>query len=318
MDIDPIVFSSKHACDRVAERTVREFGMERTNVLHTILLQFMPAFKQIITKHKMVRGDLKMLTRKYREVMAANPAVINMEIDTINGPLSTKESYDARAIFMQADDNDQFLDLMGSQAFLTRKDIVIDVASADFKVHRHVLSRYMQRERKGPDQFMTDLMKAVHVSYVLVAALARSRSDFNIALPINDALLLGEYKLHRGYGEKVQLSVSPFGGEAPHAVPREQPSLIKNCHAPVRMMTYVDGDSMLSSREELHGMLTEFYQKYEFMLRNSFDACVHSMKIATPEMVEAYVSIRSEANDAAMKLVNSRVWDYYARSVQTG
>jgi hypothetical protein len=299
--MDTSIFTSINACERIAARTIRNLAISRTHPSVSLLDVLKPSFHRIYAAGKLTRDELAAVTRKVRDKLNQSEAVVKNTL-IIGNKLSTRDMNEGQIVCLQGA-GEQWLEMWGVGVMMSRKRIVVFSAPAEFKVHRHALTRYMGGELQYPEHLAAKLLDAAQLSIPIMAAILAHRTDDNLAIPVGDGMLFGKIKLFDGYGEFMTVRT---GQNGVGMVPRRRSGMLKDSTTEANMMTYVDADRMVESRVELHGLLSEFAAKHHRICAAIFEDCVFETNRPYQK------AIIDELQEDARKLVTSPTWSQFA------
>jgi hypothetical protein len=317
-------FTSEAACSRVAERAIREQN-DSTKMASLVLKNSIltPMSKKLFAsgRHKLQRGTLKMVVRSAVNEISKNEMIFDVRLKTLSGTLSSNESYHLHFLIAQGE-GERWIDFVSCDLVLTRHNIQASISSTNFRVRKHVLVRYMQRERKPLSEFFKEIIEPLTVSAALGSVLTYTDqgNGCDIALPIGNGLLFGDVvKLESSEEnphEDTIVDVVIFDGDGCESMQRLKTTLTKGIYPHVEIRTYVDRDAMTDSRSDLHQTLTNFVNKNKEGLNKVYETIIIQDRfiLNSDEMGETANLMVTALKNAAM-VVTSKIWQRFVSSV---
>lgn len=313
------IYSSEYACDNITRRELRGLDgiVTRVNASkfsHNLLL---PIGQRITSSGRVQRGVLKQVVERLEHTLRTEEGIIDVEVDVMtHSRMSANESY--RFAFVAGfNDGEHWLEFLLNEARITRKELTVHTTKADFRIHRHAISRYMQREQRPVREMYPQLAEALRAS-TLMAEAATLVDGSQIALVIGDGLLLGRVKRYNwsdAPGRIERLHISPKKVE--HDVVSRPDEEAGDYRLVVEMMTYVDHNSLVSSREALRDQVREFQIKRALELKMLFDATYFFSATVPIEMADCAEQRLHDATNEAGALVKGEVWQHFAATAPT-
>lgn len=306
-----VVYSSENACDNITRRELRALDdiMPRLKASKFTQDLLFPLGKRIASAGRLKRGMLKAAVTKVERQLRSEVGVIDVEVEHY-APSRLSSNEGARMAFVTLmSEGEHWLQFYLTEAVMTRKDVTVRSSEADVLIHRHALSRYMQRERRPFTEMYGEIMDAVRAA-PLIAEAAVKVSGNQIAVAMGDGLFLGRLRTLNwaqapAYIERIKMSAHaadhmledrPDMGETPSRVV-------------VEIMTYVDHNSLTDAREELRDVLTEFQQRRSFEAKVLFDATYFKAATIPADVGQEQVQeMIFQAVEEADKLVECPAW----------
>jgi hypothetical protein len=284
-----------------------------------------PLVNRITASGKIPHGKIRQLVNGLERSLKNETTVVDVAVEhRAHSRLSTREeSRIAYVLAVGDEDRRDWLDFMTAEMHLTRTKIDLSHTMLDFRIHRHALSRFIQRERKLAENMMVEMREALHLASLLGNFVASYRDDGHIAIPIgNGNMMFGRVStiVHDSPKDQAPVFRTSFSrdGEPEHGMVVRPEHLMSGGRAQVEIMTYVGDKQLTPNREKLRDRLCDFRERNKRSLAFLFDAHYHEHAAVRSDIVKEIraeiASIRVEAE----RLVKGHEWDRYARSVGTG
>lgn len=307
------VYSSEYACDNITRRELRSMEDIVTRVHATKFSRdlLLPIGQRLTVSGRLKRGMLKPMVERVEQTLRTEPGIIDVEVDLMtHSKLSSNEEY--RFAFVAGmNDGEHWLDFMLNEARLSRKELVVKTTKSDLRIHRHAISRYMQRNRRPAKEMYAEVMEAIRAAS-LMGEMAGGIPGGQIALAIGDGLLLG--RVHRYLWAECPAAVETLTinvKSADHEM-LVRPDELESPHRyVVEMMTYVDHNSLVASREALRDRLREFQDRYAFEIKVLFEATYFNEANVPPDMIDSANERLLTMARAAKALVNGPEWQQF-------
>jgi hypothetical protein len=313
MNADPLApYRSEYVCNQLARKTVKSWGDEvaKANAAAFNEKLLLPVAKRLISSGRMPRGELGRMAQQLVRVLKTDKGVVDVEFDSFAKKLSANEEHRLAYILAVSDGIDWF-DFVASEVRMKRKQLTSNVCVADVRMHRHALSRYMQRELKPAEHMLADIAEALHAS-VLLGTAAATVEGGNIAIPLNDGLLLGHVSIFEEPGTRMVLTLDKGG---PEQSEEKRRSITSKLRPYVELLTYVDGHTLGPTKEAVRDMLIAFLAAHRVGAKATFDASYYTCSVVT-EDYDRYMDKISAAINAACDLVKQPEWLAWADNRQ--
>jgi hypothetical protein len=308
MSIAPVVFTSDNACHQHARRLVDRHAKDYSGPMKHIIRIMAPVVKQYARAHKARRGEVFPVMRRSYEELRACPSVIHADIRAHHtSRLSANESYEIG--YMQSAHIDQAkraVEIMYGRIHMNRKSLQITLGATNFILTEHAISRFMQRERKAPEEMFSQLVPAIHLSYSLgLAVLGRDRNE--LALPLGDGMLLGRafwYEAKENE-EIVEVVYRVDGDSARDGEIVERRGPLTRCTPSFEMSTYLSADDLMGIKEAVRNEIGQYYAGNADMLRDIFENML--LRRETKTTIDGMLACMREGK----ALVKGPLWDRY-------
>jgi hypothetical protein len=310
-------YSSEYVCNNLARRTLRGLGGDTAQANASMFVErlIMPIGEKLSTSGRMPRGVMAKLCQRAISQLEADSAVVEVEYTNIqSSKLSANERHRLSYIISTGTEDEHWLEFVATEAWMSRKEVEVSVTTTDFRIHRHALSRYMQRERKPAESMFGDMMDALYASALLGISTSNIESE-HIALPVASGMLFGRalvFDTTKHPPKKMKVVMNKYDltqEEAPRG------SLLSDHRVQVEMMTYVSQDALTPARRELHTVLSEFLARHKIALKQLFHACYYERGIVDPEVYARFNEIIAAAITEAREIILGPVWSRYTDSV---
>ena len=314
--MDPTVFTSTPVCDRIAGRTVRDLhsAIARSGkIVEKLVLPF--AIRLHNSGKKAPRGMLKGMCRQMVKALEADPSIINVEVETIYSELSIKEAYDIRFVLAVGDEDEQFVEFFAAEVMLTREDATVTMTGTDFRIHKHALSRFMQRERRPLTAFFQAAAQPLACTALIGAATAFTDSE-NIALPMGNGLLLGKATYFRAEEHPVEAIRMVIGPKPKFDAFDRAPSMLSKVRCIIEIFTYVDEGAMTESRSSLHKILQNFWDTHQQSAKEMFGGLVFLEMVTRKSEIANVMDRFTQSYLAARELVSGSVWKHFTNTAR--
>ncbi len=310
---DSIIFSSSDVCERLAERMLRHMDEQP----ETAMVRFGTLLRPILNtiyNSKLKRGSVKAHVQKFVDGLSKEPAVIEADfVDLTPKKLSTQESAQFRFVAMSTTESRQWVSFEAAEAMVTRRTVETSLGTTGVRIHRHALSRYMNRERKPLDELFRSIMDAIVMSPTLATIIVTSRKQHEIAVPLGTGMLFGRIRTSSNPITHFGAVYDSRAGEPTQRVIETTP-LVENCKVKVEFLTYVDANALLENREALHRDLSRVYAEYGSVLRMLFEGLTfpntQMRKRDYPAVVEKLTQCLAELRE----IVQSPTWAEFANT----
>ena len=310
------VYSSEYACDNITRRELRGLDGIVTRVHASKFSRdlLLPLGQRISTSGRIQRGVLKNVVERVEHTLRTEEGIIDVEVDSMTtSRMSANESY--RFAFVAGlNSGEHWLEFMLNEARLTRKELAVHTTKADFRIHRHAISRYMQREQRPVREMYPQLTEALRASTLMAEAAAMDPRG-HIALVIGDGLLLGRVRRYRWSDAPTQIErfvVRPKAVD--HELVARPDEELNDYRLIVEMMTYIDHNSMVDSREALRDELRAFQDRRALELKMLFDATYFFSATVPADMANHVEQRLLDATTEAAALVEGDVWQHFAET----
>lgn len=317
MTADPTAaFTSEYVCNNLARKAVRELGQQsaRNNASRFNETLLLPVAKRLITAGRCQRGEIGRMTKNLVTKLKADKCVVSVEHNDFTKKLSSNEEHRLTYVLAVSEDSDDWLDFVCNEIRLRRKEIDMNVCVADVRIHRHALSRYMQRELRSAERMLEELEETLHMSSLLGAA-AASVEGGNIAIPLKNGMLFGRVHVIDELGTRMILHMDKHGPEHSDGL---RHSITKDARVFVELLTYVDGPSLGPVKERLCERVNEFVRLHKKGAKAMFDASYYTCSVLDADG-EAGLFLRiADAINAATDLVQTREWQAWVDNVGAG
>jgi hypothetical protein len=321
MSAEPYIpFDSSFACDNIARRTVRNLGLEKAKkAAIRVQSALLPVAKQIINSGKVKRGTIRLLGNRLANTLEKDPSTVWVEsIHMTRSRLSTSEHHRVAYVMAMGDsEREDWLDFLGCEVFMTRKEAELSTTGLDFRIHRHALSRFMQRERRSAADLVAEMGQALQAATFMGPMALVSHTSQHLAIPIGDGLLFGRFT-------GVNSMTSPAYMLRARFEPQREPfdwqdvredHLVKGARTHVEIMTYVDAASLTPSRTELRDVLRDFRERHANALRWMFhSAYFPNAKLPRQMIANTNKEIR-EATTEIKAIIRGPEWNRFVGSV---
>lgn len=263
-------YTSEFVCDRIAERNLKEFRADQFAAAAKFSKLLSPIAAEVQTG-KLKRGSVRMLSERLANQLRNEPAITELTLHQLTpSRLSTHEAAHIRFSAMGSDEA-AWAQFITTDIDIQRKSIRLAVSGIDVLIHRHALSRYMQRERCDSRALMNSILPAIKMAGIIAYGQAR-HPERNIAIPVGGGLLLGRFSVadpHKNPPTTLRAVVgrNVFGDY--ETVSRATP--VDGARTMVKFITYADADLLSDNRRDLHRILTEFGQRYDRAINTVFD-----------------------------------------------
>lgn len=313
--MDPVIFTSSNACDRIAGRTVRNLSAGSLKAAEIVKRIMLPFIYELGNSKKTQRGVLQRICRSVVQRLEEEESILKVDVEQLYSALSTRESYDLRFILTVGSEDEQFIEFVACEAFLTRRNAKVTLTGTDFFVHRHALSRFMQREEKPLTEFFAAAVEPLYCSSVIAPASAFTSSE-NIALPMGDGMLMGKMTFVDAEEQPMEQIEVVLGHDPSFKSVNRQPSLIRERRCVVELLTYVSDEAMTYTRAELHDKLAAFSKEHGAACRQLLEGLLFPEKVINIRHARALQEAFVAAYSSARELVNSPEWEFFTQTAR--
>lgn len=316
MNADPrAAFTSEYVCNNLARKTVQSVGetSARQNAARFNENLLLPVAKRLIMSQKMPRGDLGRMAKNLCNKLRQDTAIIDVEYDSFSKKLSPKEQHRLSYLLAVSEDPN-WLDFVATEIRMERRSITTNVCVVDLRIHRHALSRYMQRELRPAETMLGDLAETLHASSMLGVAAAAVEGG-NIAIPLKTGLLLGRVSVLSEEGTRMVLMMDKDG---PRQAELERGSIAKDVRIHVELMTYVDGVSLGPVKQRVYDAVSDFIAQNRTGMKALFDASYYTCSVIGSMKHDDYFDQIGTAINAAVELVQTSDWQNWVNNVGAG
>ena len=261
--LDPIaaLLSSESACMAVAAREIRNRERNLGKTLQHVLERIRPVIRRMVQGKRATEGTLRPLVLGLTQSLRERQNMIRVEMIVEKAPPSSNECYLIETIQAEPRDRHRILEFVATRLRITRRDVEIIHQSTDFTINAHVLSRYMQRERKPVETFYDNVIRPLKLAHVL-GSYTVAQNPADIILPFSTGVLLGETTVVDSTETGVAFRVNNKEGAL-------EPSYIDNAmiqgkyRAAYDIRTFVDWDAMHPDKVAMMNILKAFEAEYE-------------------------------------------------------
>ena len=300
--LDPIaaLLSSESACTAVAAREIRKRERNLVATLHHVMERIRPVIGRMIKGKRATEGTLRPLVQGLTQSLRERQNMIQVEMIVERGPPSSNECYLIETIQAEPRDKHRLLEFVATRLRITRRDIEIIHQSTDFTVNAHVLSRYMQRERKQVETFYENVMRPLKLAHVF-GAYTVTRDPRDIILPFSTGVLLGETNVVDSTETGVAFRVNNKEGAM-------KPDFVDNAmiqgkyRAAYDIRTFVDWDAMHPDKVAMMEILKQFEAEYEQEIDGIYRIMVFGSERGDIERYKRCIG-------RAKEIVHSPEWD---------
>lgn len=302
MALDPIaaLLSSESACSAVAAREIRKRERNLVQTLEHVLVRIRPIVSRMVQGKRATEGTLRPIVQRLTQSLRERQNMIQVEMIVERGPPSSNECYLIETIQAEPRDKHRLLEFVATRLRITRRDIEIIHQSTDFTVNAHVLSRYMQRERKPVETFYENVMRPLKLAHVF-GAYTVARDPRDIILPFSTGVLLGETNVVDSTETGVAFRVNNKEGAM-------KPDFVDNAmiqgkyRAAYDIRTFVDWDAMHPDKVAMMEILKQFEAEYEQEIDGIYRIMVFGSERGDIERYKRCIG-------RAKEIVHSPEWD---------
>jgi hypothetical protein len=312
--MNTVSFTSEFVCNNLARKVV--LGMEaiaKDNAKDFARGLIIPIAERI-TAGKVKRGALKVMLDRTVATLEAAPNVVAVDYAAATRKkLSANEQHHLTYILANAvTGDDDWVCFVCTEMAASRKMLSVNSTNADFRIHRHALARYMNREMKPTDDMFTGIADAVRAGVLLSHAVAENKNH-EIAIPLRDGMLFGRIKLVNNAhfpSPKMKFTIDKMG---PNFFEDTRRSLHHDrFRVMVEMMTYVDWNSLSQPRIELHRKISKMIQDHQFGITQCFNVAHYEQGMLEEDQHSEVTPSITAALEAARDLVRTPEWTAFA------
>jgi hypothetical protein len=320
-----IPYTSAFACDDIARETLRKtYGDSRSLVAATEISNKLlrPLATQIVGAGKVRRGEIRTMATALCRRLENEPTVVSTVAEhRVGSKISSKEESRLSVILALADDDDRdWLDFVSSEVFMQRTSLQITHSVMDFRMHRHALSRFMQRERKPAEGIMANILQSLQMASLFGNLSIALTGTENFATPIGDGMLFGRLSAYSNVRDPAMMSIIRFERHKdPMDWDEARPDhLVKGARANVEIMTYVGDKQLTPAREKLRDRMRDYRERHGAALAMMFDSHYYpNAAVPTADVDRLKDAVRA-ATAEAETILTGREWAQFSHSVGTG
>lgn len=313
--IDPS-FTSITATNNIAARAVRE--VERTSLDPALALRALlqPVADMLVRRGKLARNELRPVLDSMRAKLRQEDNVVDIRMGVRSNSATSRMSANEECHLRFTQSIESSLTREGREeaiiAFaaieltLTRRELNAFANHTGFLVHPHLLSRYMQRQRKSYKQLISDILRPMRTSLVLSYVIRNG----GIALPVEGGLLLGTVTTRKKRNElyPARWKLAQDGVKVDMKVD-EADSPIPGYRTRAFMMTFIDTESLEPAKARLMLTIAAWEQAHEVAINRWFEACAYTgTGLAHNDTKQAISEAMADAMNAAVKIVRGDDW----------
>jgi hypothetical protein len=318
MDDASIRFTSKFVCDSLAERAVRDINEQQKDAASKFVQIISPIAKEIGKQTKPKRGAVGDIVKRMVRDLSNERAITEINsVDLTPSKLSTNEIHHVRFCIMGGDGD--WVEFLGTDATITRRSIRMSASHIDVRIHRHALTRYMQRELKETANLFAEVMPAIKLSPI-IGACAAQFSERHIAAPLGKGMLLGRFRIVDAVENPplmVRMTLDPKirnkVQDREEIINRE--TIVEGTRIIVEFMTYVDCDLMSENRSKLHKVLTQYWDHHKDAIDAIFNTVTFDGTILPTRDVGRLQQAVKIMFKETEQILDSRVWHDFVKSV---
>lgn len=313
--IDPS-FTSVLATNNIAARAVRDIDRASMDPALALRGVLQPVADMIIRRGKLSRSELRPLFDTMRAKLRQEPNVVDIRVgvrsNSVTARLSANEEHHLRftqgieSTLIREGREEPVIAFAAIELTLTRRDLHAFGNHTGLLVHPHLLSRYMQRQRKSYKQLLSDILRPMRASTMLSYVIRNG----SIALPVEGGLLLGTVTTRKKRNEPypVRWKLERDGTKVDTKV-NEDDNPIPGYRQRAFMMTFIDADSLDPAKTRLLLALTAWEQTYEVAINRWFEASAYTgTGISVGDSKQAISESMADAMKAALKVVRGDDW----------
>lgn len=310
--------SSEFVCDNIARRTVRnaQEQAQRAQMQNFIDPFMKPIMMRLAKSGRFQRDVLHKMVAQLERKLEADETVFALEASAFRkSKLSSNESY--RVTFkVPASQDEEWLAFTATELNLTRRSVEVSYAYTDVFIHRHAISRFMQREAKPPEEIYKMLDATINLATVMAWPSAmyerNGKNDMNIAVPLGSGMLFGRLSMSKGGSKRGVFTVDSRSAE--HDEKLRVPGF--DYMMAIELMTYVDNNSLTPQREALRDRILEFQREHTWGIQLAADS-VYFTRLAVPKEIagQDLQGLIQAARPAIDKLLGSPEWTHFINTV---
>jgi hypothetical protein len=262
------LFSSEAACNSVARRAIRARSRDVLSVAQYILPSLIPMARRMVSGRKILRGELRPMVFRIAQALRMHENVVDLHYETVVPPPSADEMFVLTYVqAVAAKGDERSLDFVTVKLLFTRNYVTIRHAETEFSVTDHVLSRYMQREKKDVTTFYQDIMRPMRTAYVVGP---NAVIDRELALPFASGLLIGTARVVKD--ETPAGFECRIGTDGPGALEPVADAPFADGHRVVfDMRTYVSNNDLFDDKAKVLRRLKEFEATHAEQIKLAFN-----------------------------------------------
>lgn len=240
-----IAYSSEVACRSIAAREIKSRGVMPL-ICGYAMDKLAPVAERLIAKGKLPRGDARAVAANLYRSLQQNETLTGVEAIKL-GTKSSDENF-MISFMAGATISESQLAIAFGLIVVDRRLVSISAHDPLVCLHKHAISRYMERTRRGP----FELFKDIGARTRLAAAMASFLPDgAGIAIPLSNGILIGTVKVkHSAMYVNRADSVNGFYDPELHQLPVP-------CHF-IDVRTFIDADSLGSAKAALFEKLAAY------------------------------------------------------------
>lgn len=310
--------SSEFVCDNIARRTVRSVQSQAQQAqMQNFVEPFMkPIMMRLAKSGRFQRDVLHKLVSQLERKLEADETVFALEASAFRkSKLSSNESY--RVTFkVPASQDEEWMAFTATEVNLTRRSIDVGYTYTDVFIHRHAISRFMQREGKPPEEIYKMLDATIDLATVMAWPTAMyerdGKTDLNIAVPLGNGMLFGRLSMSKGGSKRGVFKVD--SRSADHEEVLRVPGF--DYMMVVELMTYVDNNSLTPHREALRDRILEFQRAHAWGIQLAADSVYFTRLAVPPEIAgQDMQGLIHAARPAMDALLGTPEWTHFINSV---
>ncbi len=317
--VDPAIsFQSEFVCENIARRVVKGYRFQSAAATaFKINSALAPLSATIATAGKLPKGTLLRTANNLKRKLASEPSLISFDIHRSQySRLSSQEAQRMTYVLaVSSDESEDWVDFLANEMTMTRTQVEAAASMVDFRIHRHALARFMNRELRPAEDIMTDMQDAMHMGTMIGYAAMKSGVT-DAAIPIGNAMLFGRVDAIRNASSPpFQMCMKINRAEGAKEYSR---AADKKGHRPlVKVMTYVDSNSLTSSREALRDVLVAFREQHRDAMRYIFDSFHYTYLAIDTFKGKTLDALHGEMKAAIDAMVEVMRGPEYTRYVET-
>lgn len=309
-------FTSTIATNNIAARAVRD--VERTSMDPALALRgvLQPVADMLVRRGKLARNELRPVLDSMRAKLRQEENVVDIRMgvrsNSVTSRMSANEECHLR--FTQAIESglsregreEAIIAFAAIELTLTRRELNAFANHTGFLVHPHLLSRYMQRQRKSYKQLISDILRPMRTSLVLSYVIRNGQ----IALPVEGGLLLGTVTTRKKRNElyPARWKLGQDGVKVDVKVDEED-SAIPGYRTRAFMMTFIDTDSLEPAKTRLMLTIAAWEQTHDVAINRWFEASAYTgTGISANDSKQAISESMTDAMKAAANIVRGDDW----------
>lgn len=315
-----IPHTSSFACDDIArESLLKTFGQTSTKNAHSKLVNLLliPLAERVMRSGKIAHGQIRTISNWFIAQLSKEPTIVSASVEHRSSKLSSNEK--SYVSYVMAVGDGDWLDFVACEIVITRTCIELQSTDIDFRVHRHALSRFIQREIKPPEEIITSVAEAIKFGSLTGNLMLCASKHHECAIPLGNGLLLGKVVTINSSQQPAEVTRIRIEKNVPptETTVARPDHLVKGFRGVLELLTYVGDRQLTKNREKLRDALVGFQNQNKEALDIMFMAHYYENAAIRADTNHARNIINQSTNDLE-RFLQGHLWDSFGKSVGTG